>query len=169
MWFQFYKPKSVITFYFVWLANQQITLLYSEYRLKTTEHGSTVGIVQSVFLVMAMPDAFPERRDDDIPFGSNDGQVQLDIMRQQDEQLDELALAVNRIGDMGKEINQELESQSHLLDDLDDNFSSTRARMGDVHSRLNAFIQETSRGQLCTIAWLSLLFLVLLFLLITTT
>lgn len=104
-----------------------------------------------------------------MPFDENDGQVQLDIMRQQDEQLDQLALAVNRIGDMGKEINEELEDQSRLLDDLDESFSGTRARMGDVHSRLNAFIQQTSRGQLCTIAWLSLLFLVLLFLLITTT
>lgn len=99
---------------------------------------------------------------------NSQGEMQMAIIQQQDEELDQLAVAVNKIGEMGKGINEELEEQGHLLDELDDDFSNTRVRMGDVHSRLNDFIQETGRGQLCTIVGLIALFFVLLFLLVTT-
>eukprot|EP00171_Calliarthron_tuberculosum_P004381 IDg4381t1 len=101
-------------------------------------------------------------------FKHEESELQMQIVRQQDEQLDELALTVERIGEMGKGINEELEEQGELLDELGQDFDDTRSRMRDVHRRLAVFAAETGRGQLCTIAALAALFLVLLFLLVTT-
>lgn len=103
------------------------------------------------------------------PFSEDHGEdVQMEMLRQQDEQLEHLALDVKRIGKMGEGIREELEDQTRLLDELDEDFSNTRTNMAAVHTKVRAFIQETGRGQLCTIVGLYMLFLVLLFLLLTT-
>lgn len=101
-------------------------------------------------------------------FKHDEAELQMQIVRQQDEQLDELALTVERIGEMGKGINEELEEQGEMLDELGNDFDNTQFRMREVHRRLAVFAAETGRGQLCTIAALAALFLVLLFLLVTT-
>lgn len=101
-------------------------------------------------------------------FKHGEAAIQMQVVREQDEQLGELAIAVERIGAMGKGINEELEEQGEMLDDLGHSFENTRSRMRDVHRRLAVFAAETGRGQLCTIVALAALFLVLLFLLVTT-
>ena len=40
------------------------------------------------------------------------------LIRQQDEELDQLGLHVERLGGLGREIHGELESQSRMLDEL---------------------------------------------------
>ena len=49
------------------------------------------------------------------------------LIRQQDEELDQLGQHVERLGGLGREIHGELESQSRMLDDL------VRARRGPAH------------------------------------
>ncbi len=91
-------------------------------------------------------------------FARAESEVQMQLVREQDEQLDELAIAVERIGVMGKEMHTELGQQGSMLEELEDDFDNTRGRMGEVQRRLNRFVEETGRGQLCTIAALVALF-----------
>lgn len=107
-----------------------------------------------------------ENREKKFAQAENDMQVQL--VREQDEQLDDLAVAVERIGAMGKTMHSELQEQGSMLEELEEDFDGTRGRMGDAHARLNRFMKETSRGQLCTIVALVALFLFLAFLLVVT-
>jgi hypothetical protein len=90
------------------------------------------------------------------------------IVREQDQSLDDLAVAVRRIGDMGKEMHEELEQHSVLLDDTEVGMDNTSSRMRSVHRKLDEFMAETSRGQLCTIVSLFFLFILLTFLFIAT-
>lgn len=90
------------------------------------------------------------------------------IVRKQDEDLEELSTAVERIGLLGQEMHNELNEHGEMLDDLEENFDRTRSRMGTVQNKLNKFIEETGRGQFCTIVGLVFLFITLTFLLVTT-
>lgn len=89
-------------------------------------------------------------------------------MEQQDGDLDDLAIAVERIGVMGRDMHQELAEQGQLLDHLGQEFDDTRSRMATVHQKLDKFIAETGPRQFCTIVGLFLTFIVLTFLLVVT-
>lgn len=99
----------------------------------------------------------------------NDEMMQQEqIMRHQDEQLDELAGAVQRIGNMGRDMHIELEEQGQLLDNLGEEMEDTSSRMKRVRQSLDRFIEETGPRQFCTIVWLSVTFLVLTVLVVVT-
>jgi syntaxin of plants SYP6 len=95
-------------------------------------------------------------------------QAQAQMVREQDAGLEDLSAAVRRIGDMGAVMHTELAEQGELLDDLEAGFDHTRHRMASVQGRLDAFVAEASRGQLCTIAVLFFCFVVLTVLLLAT-
>jgi hypothetical protein len=90
------------------------------------------------------------------------------IIRDQDQSLDDLAVAVHRIGSMGKEMHEELQQHSVLLDDIESTMDNTSSRMQSIHRKLDDFIAQTSKGQLCTIVCLFFLFILLTFLVIAT-
>lgn len=48
--------------------------------------------------------------------------------RQQDDELDQLGQHVERLGGLGREIHGELESQSRMLDELDEEVETTHHR-----------------------------------------
>lgn len=101
-------------------------------------------------------------------FIHNEVQQQERIMEQQDEDLDHLASAVERIGLMGHEMHEELAEHGQLLDGLADDMDNTRSRMANVRERLDRFIAETGPKQFCTIVGLSVTLLILTFLVATT-
>lgn len=90
------------------------------------------------------------------------------IIQEQDEGLDHLASAVERIGLMGHDMHQELAEQGQLLDQLGDDMDNAQHRMANVREKLDRFIAETGPKQFCTILGLSITFLVLTVLVATT-
>lgn len=101
--------------------------------------------------------------------GYEDEVVQQEVLvQEQDQGLEDLHEVVQRIGNMGQEMNLELTEQGDMLDDLESGFDNTRSRMSNIQSKLDSFISETSRGQICTIAILFFAFIVLTFLVFAT-
>eukprot|EP00871_Galdieria_phlegrea_P004212 jgi/Galph1/4792/GphlegSOOS_G3439.1 len=88
------------------------------------------------------------------------------LIQEQDQNLDELANAVVRIGNMGKEIHQELNEHNRMLDDVEGRFDTTRGRLQILQGRVTRLVRETGRGQLCWIVGLFLLFIILTMLVI---
>ena len=75
--------------------------------------------------------------------------------RQQDEELDQLGHHVERLGGLGREIHGELESQSRMLDDLDEEVEGTHHRLAAAQKKMNNVLKKMGlRGQLCLIAFL---------------
>eukprot|EP00186_Timspurckia_oligopyrenoides_P000038 CAMPEP_0182441556 /NCGR_PEP_ID=MMETSP1172-20130603/530_1 /TAXON_ID=708627 /ORGANISM="Timspurckia oligopyrenoides, Strain CCMP3278" /LENGTH=270 /DNA_ID=CAMNT_0024635911 /DNA_START=121 /DNA_END=933 /DNA_ORIENTATION=+ len=90
------------------------------------------------------------------------------IMREQDVELGELGQTVKRIGNMGRDMHDELRLQGELMEDLDNDLDSTASRMRAVQQKLDEFIRESSKGQLCMILGLTLALVVLTTLVIIT-
>lgn len=55
------------------------------------------------------------------------------VRRQQDDELDQLGQHVERLGGLGREIHGELESQSRMLDELDEEVETTHHRCAARH------------------------------------
>lgn len=94
--------------------------------------------------------------------------TQARLLERQDEDLDELASAVRRIGALGRDMHVELEQQGELLDDLGGRFDGTIGRLKSVKDRIEVVMEQTGRRQFCTIVWLTIIFLVLTFLVVFT-
>lgn len=90
------------------------------------------------------------------------------LIQQQDLELGELANAVERIGIMGRDMHEELDMQGDMLDGLGGDMGTARSRMGNVHKKLDKFIQETGPKQFWTIVILCITFVILTFLVVVT-
>lgn len=74
------------------------------------------------------------------------------ITRQQDHQLDEIEMAVGRIGQMGRTIGEELESQQRILNALDEEMDTTQTRLKATILKINEIIRKSGGcSQLCVI------------------
>ena len=74
------------------------------------------------------------------------------ITRQQDHQLDEIEMAVGRIGQMGRTIGEELESQQRILNALDEDMDTTQTRLKATIKKINDIIRKSGGcSQLCVI------------------
>mmetsp|Transcript_28776 Transcript_28776/g.81038 ORF Transcript_28776/g.81038 Transcript_28776/m.81038 type:complete len:228 (+) Transcript_28776:140-823(+) len=100
------------------------------------------------------------QRHDDFIGGQGDQQMQ--IMRQQDDDLDDLSHQVATIGNIGLTIHEELESQNQLLEELDEDMDATQSRLAAVQQKINKVLQRVSaKGQMCIIVALSVILVVL--------
>ncbi|CAN1197882.1 SYP61 [Linum perenne] len=70
--------------------------------------------------------------DDDDDFIQSESDRQLLLIRQQDEELDELSASVERMGGVGLTIHEELLSQERIIDDLGNEMDSTSNRLDFV-------------------------------------
>mmetsp|Transcript_7967 Transcript_7967/g.18172 ORF Transcript_7967/g.18172 Transcript_7967/m.18172 type:complete len:244 (-) Transcript_7967:38-769(-) len=78
------------------------------------------------------------------------------IMQEQDESLDDLSLAVTRIGHMGLTIHNELKEQESLIDDLHERTDFSVNNMSDVNKLVTEMLQNRQgRNQLCLICILT--------------
>ena len=83
--------------------------------------------------------------------------------RQQDDDLDHLGEHVVRIGQMGRQIGEELGQQSTMLDELDADIDGTSNRLAAAQKKMTHVLKKAGlRGQLCIIAVLIVLLVVLL-------
>lgn len=90
------------------------------------------------------------------------------MLQEQDEELDDLANAVERIGNLGRDMHEELQSQGQMLDDLGGRFDTTLSRMKAVRQRVENFMQQTGRSHFCTIVWLLVAFIATTILIVVT-
>jgi len=90
------------------------------------------------------------------------------MMHQQDEALDDLDVAVSRVGVMAGEIHEEIGHQNKMLSELDEDLADAEEKLGMVMGKLAKLLKTKNKCQLGTILVLCLVALILLFLVIYT-
>lgn len=84
------------------------------------------------------------------------------ILKEQDEDLDDLSATVERLGDVGLSIHEELAVQGHLMDELGNDMDSTGNRLDVVQKRIATVLKKAGwKGQVFTIIFLVVLLLIL--------
>ena len=90
------------------------------------------------------------------------------LMQHQDETLDELDVAVTRVGYMADNIGDEIGLQNKMLTELDDDLDRAEEEMGLVMGKLAKFLQTRDGWQIGTILALSFTAILLLLLVLYT-
>ncbi|XP_077232876.1 syntaxin-61-like [Tasmannia lanceolata] len=99
---------------------------------------------------------------DNDDFISSESDRQMLLIKQQDEELDELSASVERIGDVGLTIHEELLGQEKILDELGLEMDSTSNRLDFVQKKVALVMKKAgAKGQLMMIVGLVILFIVL--------
>jgi SYP6 family syntaxin len=103
--------------------------------------------------------------DENSDFIRSEGERQQLLMAQQDQELDVLNQHVVRIGELGREMGQELNSQGQLLDDLGEEMEGTQTRLAAAQKKVQYVLDRAgTKGQLLIIAFLVVVLVVLIFL-----
>ncbi|XP_065879951.1 syntaxin-61 [Euphorbia lathyris] len=102
-------------------------------------------------------------------FVQSESDRQLLLIRQQDEELDELSASVERIGGVGLTIHEELLAQERIIDDLGTEMDNTSNRLDFVQKKVAMVMKKAGmKGQIMMIAFLLLLFIILFVLVFLT-
>ena len=101
------------------------------------------------------------RKSDDAFLGRADGAA-AQVLARQDAQLDDLGIAVSRIGEVGLAIHGELQAQGEMLDSLSEDVDTTSARLAAAQAKVQAVLAKAGvRGQLMIIVGLIVALVVL--------
>ncbi|XP_059318649.1 syntaxin-61-like [Lycium ferocissimum] len=112
-------------------------------------------------------DAYSARDNDD--FISSESDRQLLLMRQQDDELDELSASVVRIGDIGLTMHDELLAHDKIVNELGIEMDSTSNRLDFVQKKVAMVMKKASvKGQMMIICFRIVLFIVLFVLVFLT-
>jgi len=95
-------------------------------------------------------------------------QEQAQIMASQDEALQAISDSAQRLGNVARTINVELQEQQVMLNQLDEDIDRETEKLNFVMKRIGRLLKTSDSKQLCVIIALFVLFLVLLFLIINT-
>ncbi|KAK1266013.1 Syntaxin-61 [Acorus gramineus] len=99
---------------------------------------------------------------DNEDFISSENDRQLLLIRQQDEELDELSSSVERIGGVGLTIHEELMGQEKILNDLSLEMETTSNRLDFVQKKVAMVMKKAgAKGQIMMILFLIVLFIIL--------
>ncbi|KAK4426752.1 syntaxin [Sesamum alatum] len=99
---------------------------------------------------------------DNDDFITSESDRQLLLIRQQDEELDELSASVQRIGDVGLTIHEELLAQEKIIDELGTEMEGTSNRLDFVQKKVAMVMKKAgAKGQFMMILFLLALFIVL--------
>ncbi|KAL7538646.1 hypothetical protein ACHAXR_008714 [Thalassiosira sp. AJA248-18] len=90
------------------------------------------------------------------------------MMQQQDETLEDLDMAVTRVGYMAETIHEEIDTQNVMLKSLEEDLADAEEQLGVVMGKLAKLLKTKSKCQIGLIVILSLIVLVLFFLVIYT-
>ncbi|RHN57790.1 hypothetical protein MtrunA17_Chr5g0444231 [Medicago truncatula] len=138
-----------------------------------TTHASISGMHREL---MRLPDSHQSTsKSNQYASGDNDDFIesesdrQMLLIKQQDEELDELSLSVQRIGGVGLTIHEELLGQEKILDELGNEMDSTSNRLDFVQKRVAMVMKKASaKGQMMMICGLLALFIFLFILVFFT-
>ncbi|VFQ86697.1 unnamed protein product [Cuscuta campestris] len=118
--------------------------------------------------LMRMPDSTQTGRAEQYTVNDNDDYIssesdkQLLLIKQQDEELDELSASIERIGGVGLTIHEELLGQEKIIDDLGSELDSTSTRLDFVQKKVAMVMKKAgAKGQIMMICFLLVLFIVL--------
>ncbi|KAF7149790.1 hypothetical protein RHSIM_Rhsim02G0085700 [Rhododendron simsii] len=125
--------------------------------------------------LMRMPNSHQGGRSNQYAAPNNDDIVssesdrQLLLIKQQDEELDELSASVERIGGVGLTIHEELLAQEKIIDELGTEMESTSNRLDFVQKKVGMVMKKAGvKGQMMMILFLVVLFIVLFVLVFLT-
>ncbi|XP_044472794.1 syntaxin-61-like isoform X2 [Mangifera indica] len=118
--------------------------------------------------LMRMPNNHQTDRSNQYAIQDNDDFIQSEsdrqmlLIKQQDEDLDELSESVERIGGIGITIHDELLAQEKIIDDLGTEMDSTSNRLDFVQKKVAMVMKKASaKGQIMMICFLLALFIIL--------
>lgn len=104
-------------------------------------------------------------QDENEGFIRSEGDRQQMLMARQDDELDVLSHHVVRIGELGREMGQELDSQGQLLDELGVEMEGTQTRLAAAQKKVQYVLEKAgSKGQFIIILVLIIVLVVLVFL-----
>ncbi|KAG8383881.1 hypothetical protein BUALT_Bualt04G0060300 [Buddleja alternifolia] len=113
------------------------------------------------------PNQYAAQDNDD--YISSESDRQLLLIRQQDDELDELSASVERIGGVGLTIHEELLAQERIIDELGTEMDSTSNRLDFVQKKVGMVMKKAgAKGQIMMILFLLALFIVLFVLVFLT-
>lgn len=106
---------------------------------------------------------------DNDDFISSESDRQLLLIKQQDDELDELSASVQRIGGVGLTIHEELAGQEKIMDELGTEMETAKNRLDFVQKKVAMVMKKASvKGQIMMIAFLIVLFIILFVLVFLT-
>ncbi|XP_017978020.1 PREDICTED: LOW QUALITY PROTEIN: syntaxin-61 [Theobroma cacao] len=107
--------------------------------------------------------------EDNDDFIASESDRQMLLIKQQDEELDELSASVERIGGVGLTIHEELLAQEKIVDELGTEMDSTTNRLDFVQKKVAMVMKKASaKGQIMMILFLLVLFIILFILVFFT-
>lgn len=65
------------------------------------------------------------------------------MIEKQDQELEELGVVVGNLGQIGRDINRELDDQAELLDNMDRDMDRTSGRMKNAMKKMNILIAKS--------------------------
>ena len=116
----------------------------------------------------AMPTKASLNDNSNASFVRNQRQQTHQIIEQQDEALTDLGAAVDRLGDMGRGIHQELREQNDMLDAMDDDLDEAGEKMNFVMAKLSQLLKTKDGCMIWTIIILTLILVILIALVVWT-
>ena len=84
------------------------------------------------------------------------------IVRRQDDELDDISTSIQRIGQVGLTIGEELETQGKMLEELEEDVEGTNSRLAAAQRKMNQVLKKAGvKGQMIIIAILTVLLIIL--------
>lgn len=102
-------------------------------------------------------------------FITSESDRQMLLIKQQDEELDEISASIQRIGGVGLTIHEELVGQERILDELSTDMETASNRLDFVQKKVAMVLKKAgAKGQFMLIAFLLILFIILFVLVFLT-
>jgi mevalonate kinase len=101
-------------------------------------------------------------------FVQNQHKVTRQLIKDQDQSLEHLGGAVDRLGEYGREINTEIKSQGKMLDSLGNEIDVASEKMNTVQAALSKLLNTKDSCQIWTVVILAVILIILVALVIWT-
>ena len=84
------------------------------------------------------------------------------LMRKQDADLDDISVSIQRLGQVGLTIGEELETQGKMIDELEQDVDGTNSRLAAAQRKMNQVLKKAGmKGQMCIIVILTAILIIL--------
>ncbi|XP_019107863.1 syntaxin-61 isoform X2 [Beta vulgaris subsp. vulgaris] len=143
---------------------------------KKVSAGKELSYHDSHLELMRLPMEHPHQTERSNQYGhhnddfiSSESDRQLLLIKQQDEELDELSASVQRIGNVGLTIHDELLAHEKIIDELGVEMDTTSNRLDFLQKKVSIVMKKAgAKGQIMMILFLVVLFIVLFILVFFT-
>ncbi|GAB2283575.1 hypothetical protein Dimus_018082, partial [Dionaea muscipula] len=137
------------------------------------DYGTAKGAHKELMILPVNPTLQEDRSNqyvqDNDDFIASESDRQLLLIKQQDEELDEVIASVQRIGNFGLTIHDELHAQEKIIDELGMDMDSTSNRLEFVQKKVGMVMKKAgAKGQIMMMLVLLVLFIILFVLVFLT-